>query len=262
MYLRSVHAEKDILTLYKFIQANPLGLLTTAIESESFPFLQSSHIPWVLDVPKGDNEFDFGSLRGHMARANPQAKALTNYCKSALGENPNTEDEEHRTLQRDVLVMFHGPVHHYITPKFYAETKLMTGKVVPTWNYSAVQVYGRATIYYEPKAISTHEFLNRQVKDLTHHTEVNLLGFKEKPWVIEDAPESYIEILKKAIIGIEIKITDIGGKWKMIQEMPAGDQEGVARGFERMEGDVAEEMAATVRERCAMKENKKGVLEQ
>ncbi|KAK7184257.1 transcriptional regulator [Paraphaeosphaeria sporulosa] len=245
MYLREIHAENNIPTLYQFIKENPLGLLTTALDSNTFHFLQSSHIPWVLDNPDGEGTTELGTLRGHIARANPQAKSFIEAAKEARDGLTNADGSY--TLTRDVLVIFNGPAHHYVTPKFYTETKPATGKVVPTWNYSAVQVYGRATIFYETKADSTHTFLNKQIRDLTNHNEVETMGNKENPWAVEDAPESYIEILKKAIIGIQIKISDIGGKWKMSQESTAGDQEGVINGFAKLDTELGKEMSETVK---------------
>jgi transcriptional regulator len=254
MYLRSVHAETDKPSLYRFIEENPLGLLTTALDSKIFQFLQSSHIPWVLDTPDSNDETKLGILRGHIARANPQAKSLIEAAKEARDGHTNPDDSY--SFTRDVLVMFNGPAHHYVTPKFYTETKPASGKVVPTWNYSAVQVYGRATIFYETDADSTHTFLNTQIRDLTNHNEVETMGNKEKPWVVEDAPESYVELLKKAILGIQIEISDIGGKWKMSQELPAGDREGVIIGFAKLNTDLGKEMSETVKSRCTRKEAK------
>ncbi|KAL1608094.1 hypothetical protein SLS60_003033 [Paraconiothyrium brasiliense] len=256
MYLRDVHAEKHIPTLYQFIKENPLGLLITALDSKTFQFLQSSHIPWVLDTPEDDKTK--GTLRGHIARANPQAKSFTEVAKEAR-EGQNNADGSH-SLTRDVLVTFNGPAHHYVTPKFYTETKPASGKVVPTWNYSAVQVYGRATIFYDTKAESTHTFLNKQIRDLTNHNEVQIMSNKEKPWVVEDAPEPYVEILKKAILGIQIEISDIGGKWKMSQEMPEGDQQGVINGFAKLDTDLGKEISETVKARCTKKEAKAHVV--
>ncbi|KAI4906229.1 hypothetical protein J4E90_010702 [Alternaria incomplexa] len=245
MYLRAVHAEADIAKLHQFIRANPLGIFTTAIESKSFPFLQSSHIPWVLDTeePKADSTH-LGVLRGHIARANPQAKALIEHLKS---EN-NETDQPRQTLSRDVMILFNGPAHHYVTPKFYTETKPATGKVVPTWNYSAVQVYGRATIFHDTKDPTTGTFLDKQIRDLSLQSEKEIMGY-EKPWEVDDAPLSYIEILKKAIIGVQIEIMDLGGKWKMSQEMGVGDQKGVIEGFKKMGSGVGDEIARMVEER-------------
>ncbi|RYN39090.1 hypothetical protein AA0112_g3734 [Alternaria arborescens] len=245
MYLRAVHAEKDIARLQRFIRANPLGIFTTAIDSKSFPFLQSSHIPFVLDIENTADQVHLGVLRGHVARANPQAKALIEHIQS---QNEDERIDTIQTISRDVMILFNGPAHHYVTPKFYKETKPASGKVVPTWNYSAVQVYGRASVFYDTKAASTGQFLDKQIRDLSRQSERDIMGY-EKPWHVEDAPTSYIDILKKAIIGIQIEITDIGGKYKMSQEMGVGDQQGVVDGFKALGSDVGAEIAKTVEQR-------------
>ncbi|KAG9194219.1 hypothetical protein G6011_04254 [Alternaria panax] len=245
MYLRAVHAEKDIARLQQFIRVNPLGILTTAVESKSFPFLHSSHIPFVLDTEYTIDSVHLGVLRGHLARANPQAKTLIEHLQS---QNKDEKTDTVQTVSRDVMILFNGPAHHYVTPKFYKETKPTTGKVVPTWNYSAVQVYGRASVFYDTKAAATGEFLDKQIRDLSLQSERDIMGY-EKPWQVEDAPTSYIELLKKAIIGIQIEITDIGGKYKMSQEMGSGDQQGVIDGFKAMRSDIGAEIAKTVEQR-------------
>ncbi|CDO76492.1 hypothetical protein BN946_scf184615.g18 [Trametes cinnabarina] len=253
MYLRAVHAEHHIPTLRAFIRANPLGIFTTAIEASGHPFLQSSHIPWVLDVPDDASDAELGKLRGHMARANPQVKAMITELTSSAGAT--TADSEPRTLSRtlprDVLVLFNGPVHHYVTPKFYTETKPSTGKVVPTWDYSAVQVYGRATVHFDLKDPETDAFLSRSLRDLSHFAETEIMGY-EVPWNVDDAPDSYVELLKKAIVGVEIEITDMGGKWKMSQELSSGDRQGTIAGFELMGSEVGKCMAKAIRERAEL----------
>ncbi len=126
MYLRDVHTDLNVPTLYDFIRANPLGILTTAISSPNYPLLQSSHIPWVLDEPSEklsstsspDTQPPKAILRGHLARANPQAKAL---IEAATDSNSSKIKEE-------ILILFNSPINHYITPKFYVETKPSTGK--------------------------------------------------------------------------------------------------------------------------------------
>lgn len=250
MYLRPIHAEQNIAALQQFIRTNPLGIFTTAIDSKSFPFLQSSHIPFVLDVEEKSDKGTLGVLRGHVARANPQAKSLIEHLKSVSGDG-DIPTNEMQTLSRDVMILFNGPAHHYVTPKFYRETKPATGKVVPTWNYSAVQVYGRATVFHDTKVPATGEFLDKQIRDLSLQSEVDIMGYT-KPWQVDDAPGSYVELLKKAIIGVQIEITDIGGKYKMSQEISAGDREGVIDGFDALQSDVGAEMAKTVKERGNM----------
>ncbi|KAL2002787.1 hypothetical protein VTN02DRAFT_5946 [Thermoascus thermophilus] len=257
MYLRSVHAESSIPQLLQFIRDNPLGILTTAIRSSTYPLLQSSHIPWVLDVPESDNPDEpvKARLRGHMARQNPQSKAIV----ESLAAREASSSRPPSQLEEDVLVLFNGPHHHYVTPKFYTETKPSTGKVVPTWNYSAVQVYGKATIYHDSSSPETSEFLDRQIHDLSQHCETAVMGYTGEegrlaPWKVSDAPERYIEIMKKNVIGIEIAIEQIGGKYKMSQEMGKGDREGVIQGFNNLGTDVGAGIARTVKERGDLKD--------
>lgn len=244
MYLRAVHAEKHLPTLRAFIRANPLGIFTTAIDSPNFPFLQSSHIPWLLDVQDDDSETELGVLRGHMARANPQSKSLIEHLSSSSGDSAGGP----RKLERDVMVLFNGPAHHYVTPKFYVDTKPATGKVVPTWNYAAVQVYGKLSVYFDTKDQSTDAFLSKAIADLSQSAETQIMGY-ERPWQVGDAPGNFIDLLKKAIIGIEIEITDMGGKWKMSQEMKEGDNQGVEDGFNALGTEEGKQMAEMVRTR-------------
>ncbi|KAJ7640883.1 transcriptional regulator PAI 2-type [Mycena polygramma] len=248
MYLRVVHAESDVPTLRDLIRAFPLGVLTTAISLPNFPLIQSSHIPFVLDVSDESSTTELGRLRGHIARANPQAKVMIEALR----------DSSTNLLQQEVLVLFTSPVQHYVTPKFYVETKPLTGKVVPTWNYAAVQAYGRAKIFWDTKSEETGAFLDQQIDDLTKHAEEDLMDFtgegeRPKAWGVRDAPASYTDLLKKAIIGIEIEIDRLEGKFKMSQESREGDRNGVIEGFQKLDSDVAREMASLVKERGGLK---------
>ncbi|OGE57160.1 hypothetical protein PENARI_c002G02429 [Penicillium arizonense] len=250
MYLRAVHAEPSIKVLFDFIKENPLGILTTAIPSPSYPFLQSSHIPWVLDTISDDPDASVkGRLRGHMARQNPQAKAIIEAASTSST----------RKIQQDVMILFTGPHHHYVTPKFYTETKPATGKVVPTWNYAAAQVYGKATIYYDSSSEETSQYLSQQIHDLSHLCETSIMGHTDQegkpgPWNVSDAPDRYIDIMKKNIIGIEVSIESIGGKFKMSQEMGEKDREGIIDGFSNLGSDVGNHLAGTIKERGEMKD--------
>jgi len=252
MYLRAAHAEPHIPALRQFIHENPFGMLISAIPSTDFPTIQCTHVPWVLDVEDATSETELGILRGHMAKPNPHSKALT--------EAAQAEPASNGRLAEEVSVIFNGPVHHYVTPKFYTETKPTTGKVVPTWNYSAVQAYGKATVYFDSKAPETGEFLQRQIADLSHHAETNVMGYvggdRPKAWGVTDAPRSYVDLLRKNIIGIEIEITRLEGKFKMSQEMGKADREGVIKGFEALNTDDGYKVARTVEERGAMKDLK------
>jgi transcriptional regulator len=252
MYLRAVHAETSIATLRQLIRSNPLGVLTTAIPSKRYPFILSSHIPWILDVEDESSETELGTLRGHLARANPQSKTMMDHLEAALKPSGSFLEEE-------VLVLFTATTHHYITPKFYTETKPDTGKVVPTWNYAAAQAYGKARIYFDSKAPETGAFLSQQIHDLSQHAEASVMGYdgkegRQEAWKVADAPEKYIELLQKAIIGIEIKLERLEGKFKMSQESSYGDREGVIKGFEALGSDVAGKMARIVKERGEMKD--------
>ncbi|KAF9265246.1 transcriptional regulator [Marasmius fiardii PR-910] len=254
MYLRGVHAEEEIPALRDFIKNNPLGIFTTAFDSPNYPFIQSSHIPFILDVKDEESKTELGVLRGHMARANPQSKALIEHLQ--VGTVTNAEDSGPPKLERDVLVVFNHPTHHYVTPKFYRETKSTTGKVAPTWNYAAVQAYGKLTVYFDTKASHTDDFLSKQIDDLSRWGEREIMKY-EAPWTVEDAPRSFIEVLKKAIIGIEIEITSLGGKYKMSQEMSKGDREGVIEGFRALSTDVGTKISGMVKERGELLDRKK-----
>jgi len=253
MYLRATHAEFEIPALRRFIRENPLGILITALPSTNYPTLQCTHIPWVLDVADEDSKTELGTLRGHLAKQNPHSKAMTEAVQRGSQTSSNG------VLEAEVSVVFTGPVHSYVTPKFYVETKPDTGKVVPTWNYSAVQAYGRATVFFDSRSDATGTFLGKQIADLTSHAEGTVMNYtgiggRPAPWQVSDAPSSYIDILKKSIIGIEITIDRLEGKYKMTQEMSSGDREGVIEGFEALGTDDGLLMAKTVSERGALKD--------
>ncbi|KAH8424652.1 FMN-binding negative transcriptional regulator [Aspergillus melleus] len=263
MYLRSIHAECHIPTLRQFIKDNPLGTFTTAIPSPEYPFLQTSHIPWLLDVSDESSESELGVLRGHMARQNPQAKAMIASATATAISDGTSEPTATGGIQleNEVLVLFTAPVHHYVTPKFYTDTKPATGKVVPTWNYAAVQAYGKATVYFDNSTHST-EYLSRQIADLSQHAETDVMGYtgeggKKGPWKVSDAPDRYIAILQKNIIGVEVEITRLGGKFKMSQESGEKDREGVIAGFESLGTEAGLEMARTVAERQDLMQRRK-----
>lgn len=257
MYLRAVHAEHDIIALRQFIKDNPLGLFISAIPSPTFPLIQCTHIPWVIDVVDDTSETELGKLRGHMARANPHSKALV---EAVQGRTSTANDQQQKNvIEQEISVVFNGPAHHYVTPKFYTETKPATGKVVPTWNYAAVQVYGRARIFHDTSDPETGSYLQSQVEALTRHAEGSIMGYdvdgtgSKKAWAVGDAPEKYVDLLKKAIIGVEIEIDRLEGKYKMSQEMGDGDRKGVVDGFRALGTEEGEKMAQTVGERAAKK---------
>ena len=180
---------------------------------------------------------------------------MMEHCTSNPSLNNYLEDE--------VLVVFTKAAHHYVTPKFYTETKPATGKVVPTWNYAAAQIYGKARIYFENNE-ETSSFLQKAVSDLTDHNEANTMGYtggdRPTPWKVTDAPDKYIQLLKRNIIGIEIEVTKFEGKFKMSQEMGQGDRDGVVKGFEALKTEVGDEVAGMVKERGELKDKKERMV--
>lgn len=279
MHLAPSHAVLDVPTLHAFIKQHPLGLITTSLPSEDYPTLQSSHIPWVLDSetsapPETDeskSSESLGVLRGHIALKNPQGAAMVeafsnNQTPCIPGAFPTdepraTEDTDH-ILPGEVLIVFTSPVDHYISANFYTDKK-PSGRVAPTWNYAAVQVYGRARIYHAQDA-QTETFLRRQLDDLAKFSEEGIMGFKAEAssglgsgaeingsapqaWKVSDAPPDYIAALLTKIIGMRIEITRIEGRFKVSQEKGPGDRSGVVEGLEGMGRPMANNMAEFVK---------------
>jgi transcriptional regulator len=136
-----------------------------------------------------------------------------------------------------VLVIFQG-TQHYITPSWYP-SKQEHGKVVPTWNYLAVHVRGRAKLFEEQALLVEH---------LHALTAQNEEAF-ENPWSVGDAPPEYIGALSKAIVGVEISIDSVEGKWKVSQNRPEADRRGVTAGLTSLNSSDGLEMAQLVKER-------------
>ncbi|KAI9923992.1 hypothetical protein ASPWEDRAFT_23326 [Aspergillus wentii DTO 134E9] len=253
MYSKPEWSESHLPTLHAFIRSHPLGILTTAIPSPSYPLIQSTHLPWLLDTnqPNLDNQ-EKGKLRGHIARQNPQAKAIIDSLPA----------DSSSTLPTEIMILFTSPVQHYVTPKFYTATKPATGKVAPTWNYAAVQVYGRVKVFHDSSDPETEAFLSTQLQDLAAFTEREMMGYtgedgKEEAWRVDEAPEGYLRILKKNIVGLEVEIDRIEGKFKMSQERAIKDREGVIKGFEQMGTETATQMADMVKSRGELNDQKK-----
>ena len=130
-----------------------------------------------------------------------------------------------------MLVIFQG-VDTYVTPSWYA-TKRETGKVVPTWNYAMVQARGRARV------TDDRDWLAAQVDQLTR---IHEKGRQPSEWQVTDAPAPFVEAQIKGIVGLEIEIDELAGKWKVSQNRPAADRAGVVSGL----ADEAPEMAGLV----------------
>jgi len=174
---------------------------------------EATHLPFFLDAPSG-------LLRCHMARANPQWRQLQS------GDR--------------VLVTFLG-ANHYISPNWYP-TKREHGKVVPTWNYVAVHAAGIARSFEDAPSLLRH------LNELTDFQETR---FKDR-WSVADAPPEYIEGMTKAIVGIEISVDRLEGKWKVNQNRSTADQEGVMIGLEALDSHDSHEMANLMRDRRSL----------
>ena len=194
MYVPTSFREEDLPTLHAFLDAHPLAALVTAVDGPASLF--ATHLPLVLDRRAGP----LGTLRGHLARANPHARQL------AAGAVP-------------ALVLFSGP-DAYITPNWY-QRKAEDRRVVPTWNYVAVHASGTAVLHDDP------EFLRAHLETLTARHEAS----RSMGWKVTDAPEEFIAQQARAIVGLEVRIERLEGKWKMSQNRSAADIDGVIAGL-------------------------------
>lgn len=200
MYIPRHFEQNERAALCALIREHPLG----AIVSAAATGFEANHMPFLLDESAG-------LLRGHVARGNPLWKSVSD--------------------QPGVLVIFQGP-QHYVTPSWYP-AKREHGKVVPTWNFAAVHVHGRA------RAIEDAAWLRIHLTELTREHE----GSRDEPWRLDDAPAGFIDQLLGHIVGLEIAIDRFEGKWKISQNRPAADRQGVAEGLRREGGDAAAAIA-------------------
>ena len=201
MYLPAHFAESRPDVLATLVRSHPFGLLVT---QNSDGGIDANSIPFVLDPGTAGTP---GVLRGHVARANP-------LWQTARGDV-------------DSLVVFQGP-QGYVSPAWYP-SKAEHGKVVPTWNYVMVQARGKL------RAIDDADWLRGFVTRLTERHE----GGRAAPWAVSDAPADYVATMLRAIVGIEITLTSLTGKWKVSQNRPAADRAGVVAGLTREDGDPA-----------------------
>jgi transcriptional regulator len=192
MYLPRHFEQNDPQALQGLIRSYPLAaLVTTGADG-----ITADHIPLELHPTEGDH----GTLRGHVARANP-------LWRQADGQA--------------VLAIFQGP-QAYISPTWYA-TKAATHKVVPTWNYAVVHAHGVLS------AVQDADWLMALVKRLTTQHEAG----RDPAWAVTDAPADYVAQMVRAIVGIEIRLTRCVGKWKSGQNRAEADRNGVAAGLAR-----------------------------
>jgi transcriptional regulator len=197
MYQPPHHREDRRDVLFDLIRSHPLATIVTV--GEDGP--EANHVPMLIDAGGGA----MGVLRAHVARGNELALLPEEGVRG--------------------LAIFQG-VEHYITPSWYA-TKRETGKVVPTWNYVVVHAHGRL------RPIPDHGWLRQQLDDLTDHFESG----RREPWRVSDAPEDFRNAQMKGIIGLELEIDRLEGKWKISQNRTAADRAGVVAGLHEEEGE-------------------------
>jgi transcriptional regulator len=208
MYIPRHNEEKRVSEMHSLIVSRPLGTLITLGASGLF----ASHIPMILE----DDGSRFGVLKGHISRANTQWRDFV----------PTV----------DALAIFAGH-QHYITPTWYPGTK-EHGKVVPTWNYVVVHAYGPL------KVIQDDHWLLTNVEKLTNIHE----AASPIPWKVSDAPKDFIESQLKGIVGLELPIQRLEGKWKVSQNRTERERNGVVDGLARLNTPDSLAMKALVEE--------------
>lgn len=191
MYVPPAFRQTDLPALHREIGNCRLATLV----SHGKNGLQASHLPLLLRPDEGR----YGTLYGHLARANPHWQVLAEGTEA--------------------LVMFNGP-DAYVSPSWYP-AKAEHGKVVPTWNYIAVHAYGRAEVFDDA------ERLRSLLAGLTERHE----GPRPQPWAVDDAPQDYIAGMLRAVVGFALPIERLEGKWKLGQNRSEADRRGVHDGL-------------------------------
>jgi transcriptional regulator len=205
MYIPAAFREDDLPALQGMMRAARLSSFVTA--TANGPVV--TPLPLFLNAEEGP----FGTLYGHLARANPQWKT------PPIGE---------------AMALFMGP-DAYITPAWYA-TKRETGKVVPTWNYVAVHAYGPVEFFEEP---------DRLLEVVTRLTNLHEAP-RAEPWAVTDAPEDFIRAQLRGIVGLRLPIARLEGKRKMSQNRNEADRAGVAQGLAESDRAGDREAAALI----------------
>ncbi len=208
MFTPPAHQRDELPALHGHIEAHGFATLVT-LGSHG---LIASHIPILIDKDIGP----YGRLRGHFSRTNPQWRDI---------------DPE-----MPALAIFQGP-NAYVSPNWYA-SKREHGKVVPTWNYTAVHASGSLNFTQDA------DDLAGIVDDLTEIYE----RLSAQPWRTSDAPAEFIRGRLKGIVGFEMAITKLEGKWKMSQDKPPADRRGVFEGLASSDRESCRDVAAVMAE--------------
>ena len=209
MYLPQMFEETRTEILHQLVRSHSLGTFVVQGNGE----LVANHMPFLLDP----SHAPLGILRAHVARSNPVWRLL-----AASGE---------------ALVVFQGP-QVYITPSWYP-SKHADGKAVPTWNYAVVHAYGR------PRVVEDSAWLLEHVTHLTDEHEAQAA----LPWKVSDAPKEYLDQMLRGIVGIEIPISRLQGKWKTSQNRKVPDRLGVVAGLSSQSSEPSRQMAELVMQR-------------
>ncbi len=215
MYLPAHFAESRPEVLQRLVHDHPFGLLVT----QDANGIVANSIPFFLDADPAGGP---GVLRAHVARAN----SVWREARSDV----------------DSLVVFQG-AQTYVSPAWYP-SKAEHGKVVPTWNYIMVQARGK--LRFIDDAAWLHAFVTRLTDTHEAARAGRASGDAAAPWAVSDAPTDYVDSMLRAIVGVEIMLSSIVGKWKASQNRSAADRAGVARGLGEVAGDDAAAMAREV----------------
>jgi transcriptional regulator len=206
VYIPSANEEKRVSVMRTLMVSHPLATLVTLGSNGLF----ASHVPMVLE--KDGSEL--GVLKGHLSRANAQWRDFV--------------------ASVDALAIFAGH-QHYITPNWYPGTQ-EDGKEVPTWNYAVVHAYGPL------KVIEDQQWLLTFVSTLTDIHE----AASPVPWKVSDAPEDFIQSQLKGIVGLELPIRRLEGKWKVSQNRTEEERKGVIDGLAKLNTPESLTMRALV----------------
>ena len=171
----------------------PATLVTSGPEG-----MRTTILPMLFEPADGEH----GILRGHVARGNPHWREIADDGTTAIA-------------------IFNGP-DAYISPAWYEEKRL-TGKVVPTWNYTTVVAHGRLTLHHEPDWLLPH------VRRLVERHE----AARDEPWSVDDAPADFVALQAKAIVGLDLRIERIDAKRKLTQNRSEADFDGVVEALSR-----------------------------
>ena len=208
MYIPPHFREERLNVLHQMMERHNFATLVTL----GADGLMANHIPMLLDRVGGP----FGTLRGHVAKANPQ------WRDSAA--------------DMEALVIFQGSAA-YISPSWYP-SKAENGRVVPTYNYVVVHAHGPLRTFQDAALLHEH------VRAMTSRQEADFAT----PWKIEDAPADFISGMLNGIVGIEIPITRLEGKWKVGQNRTAADRAGAVEGLQASDDPACKAIAGWMEE--------------